>query len=142
MNTNDYLIPQADLPPRPTTSLPLQVISMFTITSMLVFLILADVLIHIYQAIYFRINAIPQIKRNNYVKMGRYKLAKLTLMQKWSCAYCEYANGIILWLKAVANQTEIYSCAIKYSYPLPGQDYQTHFYEQNTFKIKTDKNVG
>ena len=127
------LVPQKDLPSRHGPSFPFRILATITITSMLPFFLAADFLIWFYQTIYFGINKIPKMKRSTYVVLERYKLGRLTVIQKWSCGYCEYANGIILWLKAVANQTEIYSCAIKYSHPLPGQEYQAKFYDQETF---------
>lgn len=39
-------------------------------------------------------------------------------------------------MKALANQTETYSCAIKYSHGYPGLEYQENFYAQVPFTLK------
>ena len=133
----NLLVPQKHLHPKLKINFLLGIVASFTITFMFFFFVLADVVIWLYQAIYFSINEIPKIKRSTYVIIKRHRLEKLNWAQKWSCAYCEYANGIILWLKAVANQTEIYSCAIKHTHRLPGQEYRADFYEQSEFASKS-----
>ena len=40
---------------------------------------------------------------------------------------------MIAWVKAVINQTEIYSCAIKHKKPVKGQDHQNDFYEYEKY---------
>jgi hypothetical protein len=94
----------------------------------------ADLIVWLYQEIYFGVADIPKIRRSKYVMVTRHKLKNLSLVQRWSCGYCEYVNGVIAWMKAVANQTEIYSCAIKYSHSYPGQEYQSQFFEQEVFE--------
>jgi hypothetical protein len=128
------LIPQQNLPTRKKKFFLLKPITRITITLMLPFFIMADIVAWFYQEIYFGLEDIPKIKRSNYIKVTRHRLKGLTPMQKWSCGYCEYANGVIAWIKAIVNQTEIYSCAIKYSHHYPGQEYQEKFYDQDAFK--------
>lgn len=119
----------------PATLSPLQMLAAFlSIHSMLPLFILADVMTQMYQAVYFRIMEIPVIPRSKYVQPKRHKLGGLSRIQKWSCWYCEYVNGVIAWMKEVANQTELYSCAIKYSHEFPGQGYQKDFYDQSEFE--------
>ncbi len=130
------LVPQKDLHPPPKTFLLLRILASLTINIMFFFFLLTDVVIWFYQEIYFGIQDIPRVKRSEYVVISRYKLEGLTLAQQWSCGYCEYANGIIRLLLAVANQTEIYSCAIRYPQRLPNQEYQSQFYDQATFERK------
>ena len=97
-------------------------------------LILMDIFLYQFQNIYFRIFDIPHIRRRDYVVLDRYKLAKLTFWQKFNCLYCEYANGLVGYAKAVVNQMELYSCAIKHaSHPL-GQEHQKNFRERKEFE--------
>jgi hypothetical protein len=96
-------------------------------------ILLLDLWVRFYQAFYFRIMHIPFVPREDFVVIDRYDLSELTITQKLNCLYCEYANGTLAWLKAVANQTEIYSCAIKHKTQPKGQEHQQNFYEYNEF---------
>jgi hypothetical protein len=130
------LVPQEDLPPVRKKFFLLKLFANITITSMVLLVMVADAVVWLYQEIYFSVAEIPKVKRSKYVIVTRYKLKNLTLIQKWCCGYCEYVNGVIAWVKAIANQTEIYSCAIKYSHHYPGQEYQSKFYDQEMFNRK------
>ncbi len=105
------------------------VIAAISIHTLLPLAFLCDIGAQLYQAVYFRLMEIPPIPRSKYVRMERHKLPGLSLLQRWSCWYCEYVNTLLVWLKEVANQTELYSCAIRYEYELPGQEYQKDFYD-------------
>jgi hypothetical protein len=129
----EALVPQKNIASNGKRFFLLQFIANVVITSMVLFIVFADIVVWLYQEIYFTISLIPKIKREHYVVMTRQNLKKLSPIQKWSCWYCEYTNGVIAWMKAVANQTEIYSCAIKYSHQFPGQEYQENFYDQDEF---------
>lgn len=130
------LVPQKDLHARPKTFLPLRILAGLIVNSLFFFFLLTDTIIWLYQEIYFGIKDIPKLKRGDYVVINQRKLEGLMLGQKWSCGYCEYANGVIRLLLAVANQTEIYSCAIKYSQRFPNQEYQSKFYDPTLFEKK------
>jgi len=110
-----------------------KLIGMLMIWSAIGPIFLADIYATIYQEIYFTIQGIPKIKRSNYVKLDRWELSKLSIGQKLSCIYCSYANGIIAWIKAIINQTETYSCAIKHQYKMPGQEHQADFAEYKEY---------
>lgn len=97
-------------------------------------LILLDIILWQFQHIYFRIMEIPRLSRDKYVILDRYKLTKLTAWQKIHCFYCEYANGVIAYAKAVINQMELYSCAIKHDHHPLGQDHQKDFFEREKFE--------
>ncbi len=86
-----------------------------------------------FQNIYFRTYDIPILDRKKYIIMDRYNLKKLTFPQKINCLYCEYANGIVWYAKAVVNQMELYSCAIKHSVQPLGQEHQKDFFERKDF---------
>ncbi len=97
-------------------------------------LVIVDLFVWQFQNIYFRLAEIPRIERRKYVILDRYQLAKLTFFQKVNCLYCEYANGVVAYAKAVVNQMELYSCAIKHaSHPL-GQEHQKNFRERKEFE--------
>lgn len=130
----EMLVPQENLPPGPQRNLFLQLIANLAINGVLFFVIMADIVAWCYQEIYFSIKEIPKIPRSKYVVMTRHNIAGLTPIQKWSCWYCEYVNGVMSWMKTLANQTEVYSCAIKYSHSYPGQEYQKEFFEQKEFE--------
>lgn len=108
-------------------------IAMVVIWFGLIPIAIMDVYINVYQIIYFGIQGIPMVKRSDYLIIDRWKLSKLTGAQKMSCLYCEYANGMAAWFKAVANQTEAYSCAIKHKYPTRGQEHQHTFAEYQEY---------
>lgn len=97
-------------------------------------LVLVDIFLWQFQNIYFRIFEIPRICRKDYVVLDRYVLARLTLWQKINCLYCEYANGIVGYAKAVVNQMELYSCAIKHVHQPLGQEHQKDFFERKDFE--------
>lgn len=97
-------------------------------------LVMVDVFIWQFQNIYFWGMEIPLIKRKNFVIMDRYMLGKLTIWQRINCFYCEYANGIVAYAKAVVNQTELYSCAIKHVHHPLGQNHQKAFFERSKFE--------
>lgn len=108
------------------------------IYSMIIPIMIIDAWTQIYQLVYFGLRGIPFVKRSEFLIMDRFNLKKLTFAQKVNCLYCEYANGVLAWLKAVANQTEIHSCAIKHSVQPLGHEHQQNFYSYNQF---TDENI-
>lgn len=113
-----------------------RIIGAFSIWSLLIPIIIADIWTTIYQEIYFTIYDIPKISKKDYLNMDRWDLDKLNIWQKLSCVYCEYANGTVAWLKAVANQTEINSCAIKHKKHKLGEDHHKDFYAYEEFQSK------
>ncbi len=85
-----------------------------------------------FQEIYFSLLDIPKVPLRDHLTFDRGSLKKLSLGQKLSCAYCDYANGTISWMKAVINRTEVYSCAIRHRTTILGQEHQKDYlpYEQ------------
>lgn len=110
------------------------VVAAFSSYSCIIPLGILDVFLWQFQNIYFRIMEIPFIDRRKYVILDRYKLGKLTWGQKVNCFYCEYANGVVAYAKAVVNQMELYSCAIKHEFHPLGQDHQKDFFERERFE--------
>lgn len=124
--------------PRKDTFMPrrnviLHTISGIAILGMIVPLVLIDLSFRLYQAVYFRINEIPLVPRRDFIAIDRSNLAKLTWMQRFSCGYCDYANGLVLWIAAVVKTTEIYSCAIRHPRSHPVQQYQEEYYPYEDF---------
>ncbi len=107
----------------------LSIIAGLSIYIMIIPIVILDVFLWQYQLIYFSILKIPKIKRDKYVIVDRHKLGKLSWFQKLNCIYCGYVNGMTAYAKAVANQTEIYSCAIKHESKAGGQEHQREFFE-------------
>lgn len=97
------------------------------------FAVMIHISIAVYQHIYFSIFEIPKVRIADYFIIDRHKLKKINMMQKIACAYCGYCNGLSAWLQAVANRTELYSCAIKHKTPALGQEHQKDFYAYEDF---------
>ncbi|WP_244221011.1 hypothetical protein [Paraburkholderia aromaticivorans] len=76
-------------------------------------LVFLDICISIYQAICFPIYGIAKVKRADYIVMDRWQLRYLNFMERFHCAYCEYANGLIAYASEIAARTEQYWCPIK-----------------------------
>ncbi len=103
------------------------------------FLIISDILVEIYQTICFPIYRIPRVKRSEYILIfDRNKLQYLNMFEKVGCMYCGYANGLFLYLKEVAGQTEKYWCGIMHE-DKPGFKVQTDQTKQDFAKFN-DKN--
>jgi hypothetical protein len=111
----------------------LECIAGITIWSMLPVFMLLHLSVWIYQHIYFSIFDIPKISIRDYVTFDRFRLRRLNIVQKSGCVYCAYGNGIAAWLKAVANRTEVYSCAIKHRSGGPDLEYQKEFMPYEKF---------
>ena len=50
----------------------------------------------------------------------RFHLRYLNLFERFPCAYCEYANGLLAYAVEVAARTEQYFCPIKHARKLLG----------------------
>jgi hypothetical protein len=74
-----------------------------------------DLLVMIYQAVCFPIYGIPKVRRGDYFAFDRAHLAYLNAIEKFNCAYCTYANGVIAYVREVASRTEEYWCPIKHA---------------------------
>ena len=88
------------------------------IWSMMIPIFLVDVFASMYQSICFPIYEIPKVKRKDYVIMDRYNLFYLDRVEKISCWYCEYFNGVIAYVREMAARTEQYWCPIKHAHSL------------------------
>ena len=85
------------------------------IYSLIIPLVLIDVWVSLYQAICFRAWRIPRAPRSQYVVLDRGRLAYLNGIEVVNCVFCEYANGVVAYVREVASRTEQYWCPIKHA---------------------------
>ncbi len=52
--------------------------------------------------------------------MDRWHLSYLNFMEKFNCAYCAYANGLLAYATEIAARTEQYWCPIKHARKILG----------------------
>jgi hypothetical protein len=74
-----------------------------------------DLVITVYQAIYFPIYNIPKVKRSEHVIIDHHELEYLNAFEKLNCVYCSYFNGMISYVQEIAARTEQYWCPIKHA---------------------------
>ena len=82
------------------------------IYSLIVPLAVLDVWVFAYQWVCFPIYGIARVPRGSYFVFDRHKLAYLNGIEKISCTFCSYANGLIAYEREVAARTEQYRCPI------------------------------
>lgn len=91
---------------------------------MIIPLLLLDLFLTLYQTLCFPAYKIPKVKRGDYFIFDRYHLAYLNMLQKFNCAYCSYANGLIAYAREIAGRTEQYWCPIKHARRVVGEHEQ------------------
>ena len=101
-------------------------------------LILLHISLEIYHHVAFKLYGLELVDIKKYMKIDRYKLSKLTPLQKINCVYCGYANGLLPYATAISAETEKYWCGIKHQVE-PGSKYiqpahQNDFLEYVDFK--------
>lgn len=84
------------------------------IWSVLIPLVILDLVLEVYHRICFYLYRIPYVRRSQFIKIDRHRLRYLTVLQKLSCAYCGYANGLLNYAVMIAARTEEYWCGIKH----------------------------
>jgi hypothetical protein len=95
-------------------SRPQSLLSLPFIYSMCVPLLVLDLWITLYQAASFPLFGIPGVQRRDYFVMDRARLPYLNVIEKFHCAYCSYANGLLSYAMEIAARTEQYWCPIKH----------------------------
>ena len=91
---------------------------------------LLDLFVSLYHAICFPVYGIARVRRADYIRIDRHKLAYLNPVQKLNCVYCSYINGLIAYVAEIAARTESYWCPIKHATRLAGQhDHYQYFME-------------
>ena len=94
---------------------PLILITAPIIYALIIPLGLLDIFITMYQAVCFPVYGIPKVARKDYLIFDRRYLAYLNGLEKFNCAYCSYANGLIGYVREIASRTEAYWCPIKHA---------------------------
>jgi hypothetical protein len=90
-------------------------ISIPFIWMMIIPLVVLDIFLEIYHRICFPLYGLPLVSRKNYIKIDRHKLSYLKWLDKFSCMYCGYANGLINYAQKIGGETERYWCGIKHN---------------------------
>lgn len=85
------------------------------IYSLIIPVVLIDAWASLYQSVCFRAYRMPRVPRAQYVVFDRGKLAYLNGVEAVNCAFCEYANGVIAYVREIASRTEQYWCPIKHA---------------------------
>lgn len=116
-----------------TPSAPRTLLACFAIYSMALPIALLDAWTGVYQTVYFSAFGLPRVPRFEHVIVDRGRLKGLNFGQRVNCMYCDYANGVLEWVRAVAAVTEAYSCAIKHpsGKRTPGED---GYYDPSSFQ--------
>ena len=78
-------------------------------------LLMLDLCVSFYQWACFPIYGIAKVRRADYLVFDRHHLGYLNFIEKFHCTYCEYANGLIAYLREVLARTEEYFCPIKHA---------------------------
>jgi len=91
------------------------VLSAPLIYAVIVPLLLLDIVVTLYQAVCFPVYGIEKVRRRDYLIFDRRYLAYLNAIEKFNCAYCSYANGLLGYVREIAGRTEAYWCPIKHA---------------------------
>ena len=83
-------------------------------------LLVIDALVTLYQWVCFPIYGITKVRRSDYLVYDRRHLGYLNFIEKFHCTYCEYANGLIGYLREIVARTEEYFCPIKHAHKILG----------------------
>ena len=102
------------------TNRPQNLITGPVIYAMIVPLLMLDLCVSFYQWSCFSIYGIAKVKRADYIVFDRHQLNYLNFIEKFHCAYCEYANGLMGYIREILARTEEYFCPIKHARKLLG----------------------
>lgn len=90
------------------------------IYSMVIPALAVDVFCVVYQAICFPVYQIPKVRRRDYIRFDRHKLAYLNGVEKLNCDFCAYFNGSIAFAREIASRTEQYWCPVRHAMAIKG----------------------
>ncbi len=94
---------------------PMAVLTARFIYALIVPLVLLDLFLTVYQAVCFPAYGLKKVRRGDYLVLDRHHLAYLNVIEKFNCAYCSYANGLIAYAREIAGRTEQHWCPIKHA---------------------------
>lgn len=86
------------------------------IYSLIIPVLLIDAWASLYQAVCFRAYRIPTVRRSRYIVIDRNRLGYLNAVEALNCLYCEYANGVVAYVREISSRTEQYWCPIKHAF--------------------------
>jgi len=95
------------------------------IYGLIVPLLFLDLGLTVYQVICFPVYRIKKVRRSDYIVLDRWHLSYLNFMEKFNCAYCAYANGLLAYGTEIAARTEQYWCPIKHARKILGAPSRT-----------------
>jgi hypothetical protein len=75
---------------------------------------LLDLFSSVYQAVCFRVYAIPLVVRSEHIVFDRARLRYLNPLEKLNCLYCSYASGVAAYVAEIAARTEQHWCPIQH----------------------------
>jgi hypothetical protein len=87
---------------------PLNLLSAPLIYSLIVPIAILDAWLTVYQCVCFRLYRIARVDRSTYTVIDRQHLAYLNAIEKLTCVYCGYANGVFAYTREIAGRTEQY----------------------------------
>jgi hypothetical protein len=102
------------------TNRPQNLITGPIIYGMVVPLLMLDLFVSLFQWLCFPIYGIAKVRRSDYLVYDRRHLGYLNFIEKFHCTYCEYANGLIAYLREIVARTEVYFCPIKHAHRILG----------------------
>ena len=120
-------VTRKDINPKPAV-LPLFLLGIFIMCICVIPMIISHMFCFVYNWIAMPLMGIPRVYFRDFLVLDRGRLSKLNAIQKLGCLYCGYANALMAWLKASANTTEAYWCAVKHNAKRKGQEHQEDFY--------------
>lgn len=102
------------------TNRPQNLITGPIIYGMAIPLLMLDLFVSLYQWACFPIYGIAKVRRGDYLVYDRHHLGYLNFIEKFHCTYCEYANGLVAYLREIVARTEQYFCPIKHAHKILG----------------------
>ena len=99
---------------------PLNLLTTPIIYSMIVPLLMLDLCVSFYQATCFPIYRVAKVRRADYFVFDRQYLGYLNVIERFQCAYCAYANGLMAYVTEIVARTEQYFCPIKHARKILG----------------------
>ncbi len=85
------------------------------IYSLIIPILTLDIFVSVFQTLCFPVYGIARVKRADYVVVDRFHLGYLNFFERFHCAYCGYANGVLAYAVEIAARTEQYFCPIKHA---------------------------
>jgi|GEM_PF-6261843 len=79
-------------------SMFLNLFSLIAISGMIIPIVFCDIGLSLMYHTYFTLSGLKhKVPRKKYIIIDRWKLPKLKWFHRYSCLYCEYANGLAAW---------------------------------------------